>query len=389
MTLFDDRERTDKTPARHQEDSFTFLNRANGIVWSRIRDELDLWFADTPNSTPQTCAAGFGATYPGAHWSAWWELYLHRLFTCLGYEAVVHPDVPGTSHHPDFELTRANERLYLEAAVVFSGIQDDQRDGRREGWILDAVNRGSSENFYVLIEFEKVGAQRPKDREVYRPLETWLENLDPDQVAAEHAQTGSLPTKAFTIRDWVLRFEALPITPEARGSHGRLWGGGPVSGGLVNDREQLHNTLKDKRGRYGESEVPLVVAVNCASSFMDDNDIGGVLYGSKAVQYEVGVRESSRWVRLRDGTWRGEPAPRGQRMSAVFSTVQLHPWTAAKTVPRLWLNPWAKLSFAGPWPFTTWTCSDQGLVTSAEQSPNMAELLGLPHGWPGPENAFD
>jgi hypothetical protein len=162
VTLFDDCERTDKSPARHQEDSFTFLNRADGVVWGRIRHVLDAWFADYPVQHAADLRGRFQSNRPGAHWSAWWELYLHRLFTRLGYKAVVHPDVPGTSRHPDFELTRAEERLYLEAVVVFSGVEDDKRDGVREGWIMDAVNRGMSKNFYVLIEFEKVGAERPK-----------------------------------------------------------------------------------------------------------------------------------------------------------------------------------------------------------------------------------
>jgi hypothetical protein len=39
---------------------------------------------------------------------------------------------------------------------------------------MDAVNRGSSKNFYVMIEFERLGAERPKDEEVFRPLENWL-----------------------------------------------------------------------------------------------------------------------------------------------------------------------------------------------------------------------
>jgi hypothetical protein len=83
----------------------------------------------------------------------------------------------------------------------------------------------------------------------------------------------------------------------------------------------------------------LVVAVNCASSFMEHHDIAAALYGSNALQYEMGVPNGSRWVRLRDGTWMGEREPRGRHMSAVLSTVQLHPWTAAKVIPRIWLNP--------------------------------------------------
>lgn len=162
---------------------------------------------------------------------------------------------------------------------------------------MDAVNRGRSKNFYVLIEFEQVGITRPKDVEVYRPLERWLATLDPDQVAADYERTDQLPSTTFPVRDWLLSFEAVPIKPEARcDDPGRLLGGGPASGGFVDDKEQLRDTLKHKRGRYKAAEIPLVVAVNCASSFMEDRDIAAALYGSMAVHYEMGVSDSSRWV---------------------------------------------------------------------------------------------
>lgn len=390
MRLFDDVYRVDGSPARHAEDSFSFLNRADGVVWGRIRDVLDAWFAAYPAQHAADLRGRFRSNLAGKHWSAWWELYLHRLFTRLGYEAVVHPDVPGSASHPDFELSKPGERLYLEAVTVFSGVEDDEWDGIREGWIMDAVNRGRSRDFYVMIEFGQLGTLRPKDEDIFGPLENWLSSLDPDEAAANYERSGALPKKTFVLRDWELSFEAIPLKPEARSDEpGRLLAGGPVIGGFVNDKEQLRDTLKHKRSKYKAAEIPLVVAVNCASSFMHDGDIASALYGSGAVQYEMGVPKSPTWVRLRDGTWIGEQGPRGQHMSAVLSAVQLHPWTAVKTAPRLWLNPWPHKPFQGDWPFSTWRCTDEGLVASDEQTPDMADLLGLPLDWPGPEEPFD
>jgi hypothetical protein len=162
--LFEERERTDSSPASSGEDSFSFLNRADGIVWDRIRNLSEAWFAKYPSAHAADLRGRFRSKRPGAHHGAWWELYLHYLFMQLGYDIEVHPSVAGTDHRPDFLLTRKRERVHVEAAVVFSGVVDDEgRNGVREGWIIDAANRGTSPNFFVSIDFEQVGALRPKD----------------------------------------------------------------------------------------------------------------------------------------------------------------------------------------------------------------------------------
>lgn len=390
MRLFDDVERSDSAPTAYGEDSYTFLNRADGVVWARIRDVLDAWFAQYPSEHAADLRGKFRSKRPGAHWSAWWELYLHHLFSRLGYLVAVHPEVPDSNRRPDFELSRRAERLYVEAAVVFSGIVDEEHDGVREGWIMDAVDRGTSRNFHVRIEFEHLGEKRPRERDIYRRVEDWLAGLDPDEVSTAYSQTQELPSKTIVVDDWRLRFEAIPVKPEARGGEvpGRLLGMGPITGGPVDDKVQLRDTLKHKRGRYGTLEIPLVVAVNCASSFMEDEDLGAALYGSIAIQYREGAPGSAKSVRLNDGTWIGERGPRGQRMSAVLSAVQLHPWTAVRVAPQLWHNPWAGRPLSIDWPFTAWHCSDEGLVTSDEREVDMAKLLELPPEWPGPEAAF-
>jgi hypothetical protein len=389
--LFDDRERTDSSPATSGEDTFSFLNRASGIVWSRIRAVCEAWFSAYPAAHAADLRGRFRSKHAGAHLRAWWELYLHHLFTSLGYNIDVHPAVAGTDNRPDFLLRRGRERLYVEAAVVFSGIVDDDgRNGVREGWIIDAANRGSSPNFFVGIDFEQVGTTRPRDRAIYEPIEKWLSTLDPDQVTAEHESGGDLPEFTIDVNDWRVRFRAIPIKPEARGKAGaRLVGMGPVTAGFIDDKAQIRDTLKHKGGRYGSLDAPFVVAINCVGSFPEDEDIANALHGSIAVQVDVGRPGSSRTVRLRDGAWIDEQGPRGQRTSAVLSAVQLSPHTAVRFAPQIWHHGSPDQPLAVSWPFTEWHCSEQGVIEKVGRAPDMAEVLGLPREWPGPEPAFE
>ncbi len=84
----------------------------------------------------------------------------------------------------------------------------------------------------------------------------------------------------------------------------------------------------------------------------------------------------------------GEGGARGRRMSAVLTAVQLHPSTMATTQPALWLNPWADVPLDVEWPFSVGVGTDKGPVRFEERLVDMAALLGVPQGWPGPEDPF-
>jgi hypothetical protein len=389
VTLFDDSKRDDCSARRYDEDSFSFYNRAAGVVWERIRNVLEEWFIAYPDADKADLRGRFRSKIVGQHAAAIWELYLHRVFSRMGYVVGVHPEVPGSTGRPDFELLHGDDRLLVEAAVVFSGIVDSGRDGVREGWILEAINKASHPNFYAFVrQFVQLGARQPRARAIHGPLTAWLDTLDPDQVSRQYDATGQLPELLINVDDWSVLFEAVPVKPEARGNTGRLFGGGPGTAGHVDDVDQLRDTLKHKRAKYGTLHVPLIVAVNCASSFMEPNDISGALYGSMAMEYQPGPPGSSKWIRQRNGTWMGNDGPRGRRMSAVLTAVQLHPTTMASTQLALWLNPWADVPVEGEWPFSVGSGSDRGPVGFDERRVDMARLLGLPDGWPASEHPF-
>jgi hypothetical protein len=143
-----------------------------------------------------------------------------------------------------------------------------------------------------------VGRLRPKDRDLYGPVAEWLVGLDPDDVSAEYDRSGELPERPFSAGEWVLRCRAIPVKPEARGLTRQLVGLGPMTTGWVDDIEQLRDTLKHKGGRYGEPEIPLVIAVSLGAGF-DDEDM-------RAPSTDA-AQSSSKWTnrgrRVRSGRW--------------------------------------------------------------------------------------
>ncbi len=385
MTLFDDIVRTDVSPSSAGEDTFAFLNRVETPFWCEVRRVLEEWFARFPADHAGELRTRFRSRRPGHHRSAWWELYLHELCLRLGYDVAVHPELPDSGKHPDFELRRGNSRLYIEAAVVFSGIVSD--DHGAPDWLQDAINDVDNGNFFVnLRSVDSVGAERLKRREVAAPLQQWLDGLDPDHVTRHYEQASVLPSYRLSCRGWDVAFEAIPVKPEARGrpDH-RVLGMGLAQGGFVNDVAQLKSTLKSKTGQFGQPDVPTVIAVLCESSFMERLDIEQALFGSEAMQFRLGGGADARLVRQRNGLWSRGDGPQNRRVSAVLTAVCLHHGNAADVVPHLWLNPWANHPLDESWPFPTATASDSGEISHREAQPDMRSLLRVPADWPGAE----
>lgn len=387
MTLFDDFTRTDPSPARDGESSFEFMNRVRQPFWERIRDELDTWFADYPVDDADDLRARFRSSAPDQHFAAWWELYLHRFFRRLGFDVDLHPALPGITTKPDFRVTAGDTSILVEAATTFSGIVDEDRNGAREAWITSAINSTSDPNFFVGIDFEQVGLERPRVREITKPLLAFLDGLDPDQVSTlDH---DDLPELRLTPRDWDIRITPIPIKPEARGdpSHRLLGMGAPIAG-MVNDVEMLGRTLDRKRKRYGTPDEPFVIAVLVMSSFADDDDILKALLGRTVVQFSVGDFEMARLARVPDGLWTSKTGPTNRHVSAVITGTALQPWNLATSAPTTWLNPWAARPLDVPMMTRLADITTAGAVTFRDPSRPPHEVFGLPADWPGPEAPF-
>lgn len=389
LTLFHDIDRIDASPARYGEDSFAFLDRASGVVWERIRSELDRWFSEYPIEHADDLCARFRSKRPDQHYGAWWELYLFHLLCVIGYDVEVHPEVAGETTRPDFALTGSDGRVYLEAATVFSGVVEQGRHGAREGWIMDAINKAHHQNFFVGLNFGTVGLERPSVSEITAPVIRWLDGLDPDVVAATYEAGQRLPEFKLSVRDWEITFSAIPVKKSARQeSDRRLLGMGPYSGGYVNDREMLRKTFSRKRGRYGQLNAPFVLAVLSMSTFLEDTDVEQALFGSHAFSFDLERGGQARPIRQPDGFWHGEHGPRAQGVSAVLVGAGVLPWTCPNRWPNLWLNPWARHPVRGVKVFPTRSVAEDGLLQYAESSRKPHEILELPPEWPGPEPAF-
>lgn len=381
MSLFDSFVRTDNSPSPESEDPFTFLNRSARLDVQNIREEIERWFAAYPAEHQTDLRGRFRSTLSHQHEAAWWELYLHRLFTLLDFEVEVHPELQNASTRPDFKVTGPTGTFLLEAATTHAGIVKPRGDQIREGWVIDALNTAPHPNFMVGLDFEQLGAEQPATVQVVGPVTAWLDGLDPDEILEEH----ECPVQHFCFRDFRIRLRALPKAAEFRDvADGDLLVGIHGGGvGPVNDTGRLLGKLRDKSGRYGDPGKPILVAVNLISSF-GDHAAETALFGTYAIQIPLDGSTAGSMFRNQDGFWMRNGQPLGTRVSAVLEGRCLHPWGVAREWPRLWQNPWARRPLALDGPFPQGVGDQDGRVEYRDVAVSPASLFGLVDDWPGP-----
>lgn len=320
--------------------------------------------------------------------AAFWELYLHEAFDRLGFAITHELDVPGSTRHPDFLLTRDDEEFYVEAVMVLPSDKDVSSDQRKNA-IYESLDKMRSPNFALWLEVNREGESSPTVKKLRSDLESWLATLDPDEVMVQHepGKLESLPTRAWTLGEWQITFWAIPKKPEARRSSDirPLGAFGPGEATMVDDVTPIRSTLETKGSRYGLLAAPYMIALSCDLPFVDELTFNHALFGTEAVQLWANPDGSTgnRLIRQPDGFWIGA-SPRYTRVSGVISVTHLQPWTAGSREPAVWLNPWASqpLTSALPWRSTTIDLTAGRFVTR-EAEKTAAEILGLSADWPG------
>ena len=342
--IFDDVVRTYQGPADHGEPHWDILNRSTRPEMQQARERVETWFGQLcpamqagvrerlRSSDDQQLTAGF------------WELYLHELFTRLGYEIECASAV-GNGRNIDFLLRRGPSAFYLEATIARKSVAERAADARRNP-IYRALNRLQTD-FTLGVTIESAGpADMRNVRTLRQRLQDWLAALDPDEAQRHWDRLGDGPMFRWDgASGWSLAFEAFPPRPEYRGQPAirPLGMFMDETGGQIDDEGPLRRALNRKApSRYGDLELPYVVAITEEpfSSHDEEWHRTNVLFGQEAFLYGGG--QPTRYVRIPNGVWRGPgPAPRHRRLAAVLFTSDLAPWTIDRTELEWWDNPFA------------------------------------------------
>jgi hypothetical protein len=390
--LFDQNERAETRPKRERESDFAYLNSSARNIVAAARGVLEQWFESYPEAGKDDLCARLRSPDNAQHASAFGELYLHELFSQIGFRLEVHPDVNGTPNHPDFLVSENGVALfYLEGVVA--GLPSTKEAGAeaRLANVFDRVNKMQIPGWFLHVEYRGTPETQPPVKELRRNFEQWLASLDAKAIdnALKAEDWDGLPQF-----EWQSEGLTLCITPSPRTTTPELNSDSrPI--GVIMGEPQLLSVDKDirraievKAKKYGKLALPLVVAVNVLSEHCDEIDINNALFGSESIVVtmspEGSLSESGR--RMPDGVWFGKQGARNKFVSAVLVGSGIYRYTCGKKTPLLVHHPYPmhRLSLSS-YPLPEFSSDEETSRMTSKRGKEEGEFLRLPDPWPPEE----
>jgi hypothetical protein len=389
MRLFDDIIRDDEGPALHAEPSFAYLNRSARSECDRIREMLEAWFLRYPSQEQADLRGRFRSDNNWHHHSAFFELCLHELLLRMSCRVEIHPSAGNSAtKRPDFLVeSKYGSHFYTEAVLATAEAARDTAARARMNAVYDALNRLDSPNFFVGMDLRGAPETPPRARKIRAFLKGHLDKLDPDNIVALWKSGGidAVPHWHYEHEGWEIDFYPIPKSPNLRGRKGiRPLGVWSHEGQFVNSSAPIRDAIINKAGRYGDLDLPYVIAVNALDrNIVHQIDIMEALFGKEqwtATWEQSGLSETE-MTRIPNGVWTSKSGPTYTRVSAVLVTIQLLPWTVASADICLYHNPWAEKLYSSELTRLP-QAIPQGDHMERQDGESLAAVLQLPLRWP-------
>jgi hypothetical protein len=384
-TIFDNIERTDDSPKKSSEKTYTYYNRSSKSSVKVIRELITDCLSRYPKEEVKELIARFKSGDNTHFKSALFELFLHEILFRQGYELFPHPDLPnGSSYKPDFLVkNKTGEEFYLEAVLATEKHDIDKGGELRKGVVLDTLSAAPHQNYMVAIDGAGSPNTPPNGKKLIKIIHKWLDSLDPDEVLNEIECFGleSIVPLEWEHDGWNLQIRPIPLQPSRRNKSSSLIGINGTEGGIVDSWSPIKNAIKFKGGKYGVLDKPHVVAVNLDSFHLKRIDEMQALFGEEQFVFQRGSNAEPKMMRAPNGAWYGKNGPQYTRVSAAWLFNDLHASSLAARNNTIYLNPWANhpipeslKSFPHASPYKNEMQWKEGI--------SLREVFDLPEDWP-------
>jgi hypothetical protein len=379
ITAFDDLAREEREPANHLIGHFDYLNASGRPEAAAVRALIDGWLADYPETHRPEMIRRLRSRNDVLHSSSLFELVLHAMLLRQGFVVIeIEPELPN-GRSPDFLVEAPNgTRFYLEATLAL-GMNDAAAGAdRRMREALQAIDEVQSPDFFLHVYTRGTPSQPTAVGRLRRAVQCFVDSLDYEQAIANNdADLDTLPIWQHEEHGAHFTIQAVPKNTRRTG--GRAIGGRMLPGGVIHPEVAIRSAVVGKAGRYGDIDIPLVIAVNALEQYADIDDAVDALFGTAGVI----VRDAfePEFIRNLDGAWHGLAGPIHTRCSAVLFIDRLSGWSVAQRSFHLVVNPWARYPI-GPISLgvDVHEVIDRRLQTRSGQALRM--IFDLPEGWP-------
>lgn len=363
LCLFDEIERTHDGIKDPHESHFSFLNRSAWDDVEQARRLCEEWFKyykqDASDGEIAEFRRRFRDKHNILHYSTWFELLVHQILVRLGASSIkIHPELSGTSKHPDFMADMDDSCIIIEATVV---APDDNSSTFYVRDVIEKIYQLKSEQFGLLIEEVQGTLERqiPK-KHLLAKLQKFLNKHDPDEVMKLIDRGGRCAAPRKTIRhdEWQIKVSIHPISPNLRGPKKNIVSG-PVFVKWGDDVPEVRKKIKSKVRKYGKIQNPFIIALNVYNHIgFDHTDARDVLFG-------------------REGIWGTSEDPQYRDLSGVVFFTDTNSHCVQRAPARLYINPFASPNIISRIPESLYRFPHVKDGNYLIQGESVSSLLGL------------
>ena len=217
----------------------------HGVI--AAREEILHLLGDVPEPHMSNWKKRLTSKLDHSHFSTRLEIYLHHFFKERGWGIEIEPDLPDTTHKPDFRLRRDDSEILVEAKSLVDSKPVEQQDTRLMS-LADRLSRKLSRtvSIHPLIDL-------PPNLP-YKGIASDIEAKASDaELAQEFIVEGEHEGYPYELEVTVI-IEDKP-TPSS---------GVGVTVGQAQDMNaglRMRKAIIQKAGKYGKPDIPLVIMV--------------------------------------------------------------------------------------------------------------------------------
>ncbi|GGD58293.1 hypothetical protein GCM10011514_22880 [Emticicia aquatilis] len=315
MKLFDTFNRTNLEFKKHQQSTYDFYNQTARKEFAEIRERLEEWFQKYPFNNQKKLKNdliknGFNA--------AFYELFLYNYFYKLGFNIEIEPEVPNSSHRPDFLIFNDLGSFYLEATTVNGASEIETKREKIRSVVYDKINEFHSPNFYLDIQcFQIISGKAPSSKRIVNFIKDKLSAINNIVENSNH----NFISWSYSDEDILMEIGVIPKPTKHKGqTESTTIGiyGGDGTAKIDRSTECINKSLANKSNRYGKLDRPYVIAINLLEK-QSDFDTNLALYGTESFIYSKNSRELIKTIRNKDGFFYGKQGFQRKGVSAVLA----------------------------------------------------------------------
>ncbi|UPK17607.1 hypothetical protein [Bradyrhizobium sp. 131] len=376
--LFSERQRTRQEPLKRGEQLFDFYDSCARDGYDPLRALLNGWMAAIREEHRAELISRMQYGGDEAFGATLCELLVATFLMKSGLKLVFHPDVPGSTNHPDFAVVdEAGKTIcYVEVTTVNRAVER-VKEQNREAVIYNAIDGAKLPEGCVLgYNLVQAGPSSPATKPLVASIEQWARENE------ERARTSEVAAR-FAAGDWTIEIELYAGGEPGAGSN--AIGVASLGGGLIRAPRDIRAALVKKSRRYGKLDAPYVVVVgdgkeqlfsaetvrSALTEAVFGDERAAIVNGKPRLDYE------------KNGFWNGPNCPQNQHVSGVLLLPKNTVWQLReeKWHPLLAVNPWATLPLPAELKMLPRLEDDKGRW-SRHNGVNFADVLGVPDPWP-------